>query len=95
MDGHRVIDTEQVLMVHRQGHPLSYLFRADEVGNLPAEPEPEAPGFVHVPWDAVDTWRRKAANSFTTHRIRITASTAGPARATCALAGGHHAGGLT
>jgi uncharacterized protein (DUF427 family) len=56
LDGHRVIDTEQVLIVHRRGHPLSYLFRANEVGNLPAEPEPEAPGFVHVPWDAVDTW---------------------------------------
>jgi uncharacterized protein (DUF427 family) len=56
LDGRPVIDTEQVLLVHRQGHPLSYLFRADEVGNLPAEPEPEAPGFVHVPWDAVDTW---------------------------------------
>ncbi len=55
-DGRPVIDTEQVLMMHRQGRPLSYLFRADEVGDLPAEPEPEAPGFVHVPWDAVDTW---------------------------------------
>ncbi|ORX06571.1 hypothetical protein AWC29_09130 [Mycobacterium triplex] len=55
-DGRPVIDTEQVLMVHRQGQPLSYLFRADQVGDLPAEPEPEAPGFVHVPWDAVDTW---------------------------------------
>jgi uncharacterized protein (DUF427 family) len=56
LDGRPVIDTERVLMVHRQGHPLSYVFRADEVGDLPAEPEPEAPGFVHVPWDAVDTW---------------------------------------
>ena len=56
LDGRVVIDTEQVLMVHRQGHPLSYLFRAEEVDDLPAEPEPEAPGFVHVPWDAVDTW---------------------------------------
>ncbi|CQD03844.1 acyl-CoA thioesterase [Mycobacterium lentiflavum] len=55
-DGHPVIDTEQVLLVHRQGRPLSYLFRADDVGNLPAEPDSEAPGFVHVPWDAVDTW---------------------------------------
>jgi uncharacterized protein (DUF427 family) len=55
-DGHPVIDTEQVLLVHRQGRPLGYLFRADQVGDLPAEPEPEAPGFVHVPWDAVDTW---------------------------------------
>ncbi|SPM39209.1 acyl-CoA thioesterase, partial [Mycobacterium numidiamassiliense] len=56
LDGHVVIDTEQVLMVHRQGHPLSYLFRADEVGELPSQPEPEAPGFVYVPWDAVDNW---------------------------------------
>ncbi|SOX51625.1 nucleotidyltransferase domain-containing protein [Mycobacterium ahvazicum] len=55
-DGRPVIDTERVLMVHRQGHPLSYLFRADEIGDLPAEPESAAPGFVHVPWDAVDTW---------------------------------------
>jgi uncharacterized protein (DUF427 family) len=55
-DGRAVIDTERALMVHRQGHPLSYVFPADEVGGLPSEPEPEAPGFVHVPWDAVDTW---------------------------------------
>jgi uncharacterized protein (DUF427 family) len=55
-EGRVVIDTEQALMVHRRGHPLSYIFRADQVGDLPAEPEPEAPGFVHVPWDAVDTW---------------------------------------
>ena len=55
-DGRVVIDTERALMVHRRGHPLSYVFPGDEVGDLPAEPEPEAPGFVHVPWDAVDTW---------------------------------------
>ena len=56
LDGRLVIDTERVLMVHRRGRPLSYAFRADEVGDLPTEPELEAPGFVHVPWDAVDTW---------------------------------------
>jgi uncharacterized protein (DUF427 family) len=56
LDGRLVIDTEHVLLVHRRGRPLSYAFRADDVGDLPAEPEPEAPGFVHVPWDAVDTW---------------------------------------
>jgi uncharacterized protein (DUF427 family) len=56
LDGRLVIDTEQVLMVHRPGHPLSYLFRAEDVAELPAQPEPEAPGFVHVRWDAVDTW---------------------------------------
>jgi uncharacterized protein (DUF427 family) len=55
-DGRAVIDTERVLLVHRQGHPLSYLFRSDEVGELPAEPEPHAAGYVQVPWDAVDTW---------------------------------------
>ncbi|MCV7410090.1 hypothetical protein AWC05_22485 [Mycobacterium florentinum] len=55
-DGRAVIDTEQALMVHRPGRPLSYLFRAEEVGELPAEPEPQAPGYVQVPWDSVDTW---------------------------------------
>ncbi len=28
----------------------------DEVGDLPSEPEPQAPGYVTVPWDAVDAW---------------------------------------
>lgn len=55
-DGRSVIDTERALMVHRRGRPLSYVFPADEVAGLPGEPEPEAPGLVHVPWDAVDTW---------------------------------------
>ena len=55
-DGRLVIDTERALMVHRRGRPLSYVFPADEVGDLPTEPEPEASGFVRVPWDAVDTW---------------------------------------
>lgn len=55
-DGRAVIDTERALLVHRRGRPLSYAFPADEVGDLPTEPEPEAAGFVHVPWDAVDTW---------------------------------------
>ena len=55
--GHRtVIDTDRVLLVHRQGHPLSYAFPADAVGELPRSAVPEAPGFVQVPWDAVDSW---------------------------------------
>ncbi len=58
-DGRPVIDTERALMVHRPGHPLSYAFPSDEVGDLPAEPVAEAPGFVQVPWDAVDTWREE------------------------------------
>ncbi|WAC56221.1 DUF427 domain-containing protein [Gordonia sp. SL306] len=55
-DGQTVLDTERAVMVHRPGQFLSYAFPADEVGHLPTEPEPEAPGFVHVPWDAVDEW---------------------------------------
>lgn len=54
--GRPVLDTERALLVHRRGRPLSYVFPADEVAALPTEPEPAAPGFVHVPWDAVDTW---------------------------------------
>lgn len=55
-EGRMVIDTERALLVHRRNRPLSYAFPADEVAGLPSEPEPEAPGFVVVPWDAVDTW---------------------------------------
>lgn len=54
--GRTVIDTEDVLLVHRRNHPLAYAFRTDEVGGLPSEPVAEAPGYVHVPWHAVDTW---------------------------------------
>ncbi|ABM13066.1 MULTISPECIES: DUF427 domain-containing protein [Mycolicibacterium] len=56
LDGRTVIDTETALMVHRRGSPLSYAFAAADVGDLPGEPVPEAPGFVVVPWAAVDAW---------------------------------------
>ena len=55
-DGRTVIDTERALMVHRHGHALSYAFAADEIGDLPGVPVPEAPGFVVVPWTEVDSW---------------------------------------
>ena len=51
-----VIDTEHALLVHRAGQVLSFAFPADEVSDLPTEPEMEAPGYVRVPWDAVDAW---------------------------------------
>jgi uncharacterized protein (DUF427 family) len=57
--GRSVIDTERALLVHRRNRPLSYAFPADEVLSVPSQPVAEdcqAPGFVHVPWDAVDTW---------------------------------------
>jgi uncharacterized protein (DUF427 family) len=55
-NGRTVIDTEHALLVHRPDLPLSYAFPADEVVDLPSDPVSEAPGFVHVPWDAVDSW---------------------------------------
>jgi uncharacterized protein (DUF427 family) len=55
-NGQVVIDTERALMVHRRDYALSYAFPADAVGDLPSGPELQAPGYVHVPWDAVDTW---------------------------------------
>ncbi|OBK97058.1 hypothetical protein A5645_00785 [Mycobacterium asiaticum] len=54
--GRTVIDTEKALLVHRRNRPLSYAFPAEGITGLPTEPEPEAPGYVHVPWHAVDTW---------------------------------------
>jgi uncharacterized protein (DUF427 family) len=55
-DGQMIIDTERALLVHRPGHPLSYAFPAEDVGDIAGEPEPQAPGYVRVRWDAVDTW---------------------------------------
>ncbi len=56
LGGEVVVDTERALLVHRPQSTLSYAFPADVVGDLPNEPIPEAPGFVVVPWAAVDMW---------------------------------------
>lgn len=56
LNGHTVIDTETALMVHRRDHPLSYAFPVAEIDGLPTEAVPEKPGYVRVPWDAVDRW---------------------------------------
>jgi uncharacterized protein (DUF427 family) len=51
-----VIDTEAALLVHRPERPPAYALPVELVGDLPHDPVPEAPGYVHVPWDAVDSW---------------------------------------
>ena len=51
-----VIDTERALLVHRPDRPLSFAFPTEEADGLPSAPVAEAPGYVDVPWDAVDTW---------------------------------------
>ena len=55
-DGRTVIDTERALLVHRPDRPLAFAFPVDDTNGLPSEPVAEAPGYVNVPWDAVDTW---------------------------------------
>ena len=55
-DGRTVVDSERVLLVHRQGRPPTYAFPESDVDGAPAEPEPEPAGYVAVPWDAVDSW---------------------------------------
>lgn len=59
VDGEVVLDTEQAMIVHRPDRTLTYAFLPEVVGDLPHEPEPEAAGYVTVPWDAVDEWREE------------------------------------
>ncbi len=54
--GRTVIDSEQVLLVHRPGQPPTYAFPEKDVVAEAARPEPIAAGYVHVPWDAVEEW---------------------------------------
>ena len=59
--GRTVIDTEAALLVHRAHQTLSFAFPAElfvdgAAADLPHQPEPAAPGYVAVPWDAVDAW---------------------------------------
>ena len=55
-DGVTVVDSERALLMHCPGKPPIYAFPAGDVAGVPAEPQPDAPGYVTVPWDAVDTW---------------------------------------
>lgn len=55
-DGVAVIDSERALLVHREGHPPRYAFPAGVVHTVTSEPVGDAPGYVTVPWDAVDAW---------------------------------------
>jgi uncharacterized protein (DUF427 family) len=56
LDGRVVIDTERALLVHRPNRFLQYAFPESDVVDLPSKPEPDAPGYVRVRWDAVDEW---------------------------------------
>jgi uncharacterized protein (DUF427 family) len=55
-DGDTVVDSEAVLLVHRQGQPPTYAIPEPDVRGVPGRPLPDAPGYVSVDWDAVDAW---------------------------------------
>jgi uncharacterized protein (DUF427 family) len=55
-DGQTVVDSERVLLVHRAGRPPAYAFPAADVSAVPAQAEPDSPGYVSVGWDAADAW---------------------------------------
>jgi uncharacterized protein (DUF427 family) len=55
-DGRTVIDTERALLLHRPGQPPTFAFPAGDVDGPATETASDAPGYVTVPWDAVDTW---------------------------------------
>ena len=55
-DGQTVVDSERVLLVHRAGRPPAYAFPAGDVSAVPAQAEPDSPGYVSVGWDAADAW---------------------------------------
>ncbi|CAO5249210.1 MULTISPECIES: DUF427 domain-containing protein [unclassified Frankia] len=54
--GRAVVDSERVLLVHRQGQPPTYAFPAPDVLAGDPAPEPAAAGYVRVPWDDIDEW---------------------------------------
>jgi uncharacterized protein (DUF427 family) len=56
VNGRTLIDSERVLLVHRPGRPPTYAFPAGDVNGVPSEAEPDAAGFVTVPWDVADAW---------------------------------------
>jgi uncharacterized protein (DUF427 family) len=55
-DGQTLIDSERVVLVHRPGRPPTFAFPEGDVTGLPTEAEQDTPGYVTVPWDAVDAW---------------------------------------
>jgi uncharacterized protein (DUF427 family) len=55
-DGRIVVETERALLMHRPGQPPNLAFPVEDVDGVPAQNGADVPGFVTVPWDAVDAW---------------------------------------
>jgi uncharacterized protein (DUF427 family) len=56
LHGATVLDSEQVLLVHRTGQPPAYAFPANDVTGVASVAEPAAAGYVSVAWAAVEAW---------------------------------------
>jgi uncharacterized protein (DUF427 family) len=54
-DGTTVVDSDRARLVYRTGSLPRYAFPSEDVA-VEAQPEEAVPGYVTVPWDAVDTW---------------------------------------
>jgi uncharacterized protein (DUF427 family) len=55
-DGDTVVDSEAVLLVHRQGQPPTYAIPESDLHGISGRPQPDAAGYVSVDWEAVDAW---------------------------------------
>ena len=55
-DGRAVVDSDDALLVHRAGRPPQCAFPSGDLHGIDGEPVPEAPGHVHVAWDAAEAW---------------------------------------
>jgi uncharacterized protein (DUF427 family) len=65
--GRTLIDSERVVLVHRQGQPPTFAFPETDVRELPTTAEPAAQGYVRVPWDAVAVWYEEEEEVFGGH----------------------------
>jgi uncharacterized protein (DUF427 family) len=64
VDGRTVVDSEEVLLVHRGGGPPVYAFPEGHVTGLASTQEPAAPGHVTVAWEAADAWFEEDEETF-------------------------------
>ncbi len=51
-----VVDSERVVLVHRQGEPPRFAFPSADIEGVAAEAEPAATGYVRIQWNDVDAW---------------------------------------
>lgn len=56
LGGDAVVDSDDVVLVHRPDRPPEYAFPADHVRGVSAAALGEVDGYVTVAWDAVEVW---------------------------------------